>query len=160
MNEKVPMGIRETGEGHLPLIVGLTVASLTLVGCGGTYESATRDDLASTAVVLSQGRVDEGDAVPLDGSLASYVAHALAHSPALRASFERWKASTMRIARARRMPEPVVKYSYFIRSIETRVGPQQHKLSLMQAFPWPTALSAGADAASARAELSRSAASL
>jgi len=54
----------------------------------------------------------------------------------------------MRISRARRIPEPVIKYSYFVRSIETRVGPQQHKLSLMQAFPWPTALSAGADAAS------------
>jgi outer membrane protein TolC len=57
----------------------------------------------------------------------------------------------MRISRARRIPEPVIKYSYFVRSIETRVGPQQHKLSLMQSFPWPTALSAGADAASAKA---------
>lgn len=49
------------------------------------------------------------------------------------------------------MPEPIIKYSYFVRSIETRVGPQQHKLSLMQSFPWPTSLSAGTDAASARA---------
>ena len=79
------------------------------------------------------------------------MAYALARSPELQASFERWRAATMRISRARRLPEPIIKYSYFVRSIETRVGPQQHRLSLMQSFPWPTALSKGADAASSKA---------
>jgi cobalt-zinc-cadmium efflux system outer membrane protein len=124
--------------------------AVAMVGCRGTYESATRDDLATAAkVVVPSERPSASESEPvLDGTLNAYVAFALARSPELRASFERWRAATMRISRARRIPEPVIKYSYFVRSIETRVGPQNHKLSLMQSFPWPTALSAGADAAS------------
>ena len=129
------------------LLATLVIGS---VGCRGTYESVTRDELSTAASVVA--RESEPATEPaLDGSLSGYVAHALARSPELRASFERWRAATMRISRARRIPEPVIKYSYFVRSIETRVGPQQHKLSLMQSFPWPTALSKGADAASSKA---------
>ena len=120
------------------------------VGCRGTYESATRDDLSTAAAVIAVEE-DTMKEPSLDGSLSSYLAFALARSPELRASFERWRAATMRISKARRMPEPIVRYSYFVRSIETRVGPQQHKLSVLQAFPWPTALSKGADAASSKA---------
>ena len=127
------------------------MVAVALVGCRGTYESATRDDLATAAKIVVPDEVPPDSEPVLDGSLGSYLALALARSPELRASFERWRAATMRISRARRIPEPVIKYSYFVRSVETRVGPQQHKLSLMQSFPWPTALSAGADAASAEA---------
>ncbi|MBT8480910.1 MAG: TolC family protein [Myxococcales bacterium] len=130
--------------------VFFTVALVTSSGCRGTYESATRDDLGTAASVVARDEPPPTEPT-LDASLKSYVAHALARSPELRASFERWKAATLRISRARRMPEPIIKYSYFVRSVETPVGPQQHKLSLMQTFPWPTALSAGSDAASSRA---------
>ncbi len=129
------------------LLAALAIAS---VGCRGTYESATKDELSTAASLITREDAP-AEAPALDGSLNSYVAHALAQNPELRGSFERWRAATMRISRARRMPEPVLKYSYFVRSIETRVGPQQHKLSLMQSFPWPTALSKGADAASSKA---------
>jgi len=129
----------------------LAVTQAALVGCRGTYESATRDDLATAASIVAQEEAPPEAEPMLDGSLSSYLAFALARSPELRASFERWRAATMKISRARRIPEPIIKYSYFVRSVETRVGPQNHKLSLMQSFPWPTALSAGADAASAAA---------
>lgn len=128
----------------------LAALMIGVVGCRGTYESSTKDDLSTAASVIAEEEAPP-EAPSLDGSLSSYVAYALARSPELRASFERWRAATMRISRARRMPEPVIKYSYYVRSIETRVGPQQHKLSLMQSFPWPTALSKGADAASSKA---------
>lgn len=128
-----------------------TVALLAGVGgCRGTYESATRTDLDTAASIVVE-REPSPDPPALDGTLNAYVAAALAGNPELRASFERWRAATMRISRARRLPEPVLKYSYFVRSVETRVGPQRHRLSLMQSFPWPTALSAGADAASSEA---------
>ena len=142
MNLNIPRGMntRRTRAAMM-----LTVA---LVGCRGTYESATRDNLTTAASVIAQDNARPEAEPTLDGSLNGYVAFALARSPELRASFERWRAATMRISRARRIPEPVIKYSYYVRSIETRVGPQNHKLSLMQAFPWPTALSAGADVAS------------
>ena len=147
MEETIPKGMRRRPS---PAALLLAVVMVGLTGCHGTYESVTKSELESAGSAIAR---EETEATPpkLDGSLAAYVAYALAKSPELRGSFERWKAATMRISRARRMPEPVIKYSYFVRSVETRVGPQQHRLSLMQAFPWPTALSAGADAASSEA---------
>lgn len=86
-----------------------------------------------------------------NGTLAGYIAYAMENNPTLTAQFERWRASVYRISSARRLPDPVISYAYYIRSVETRVGPQRHKVSLKQTFPWPTRLSAGADAAAARA---------
>lgn len=151
MKTYVPIGISTQRKRHRHLAMLLALTASGWVGCRGTYESATKHDLRTVASLAAAEAVRRESTASIDGSLGSYVALALERSPELRASFERWKAATMRISRARRMPEPVIKYSYFVRSIETRVGPQQHKLSLMQAFPWPTALSAGADAASAKA---------
>ena len=85
---------------------------------------------------------------PSNGRLSSYVARALDNNPELRASFERWHAATRAVPSARALPDPTIKYSAFVRRVETRVGPQRHKLSLAQTFPWPTRLTAGADAAS------------
>jgi cobalt-zinc-cadmium efflux system outer membrane protein len=147
MKEDIPRGMVNHA-GRLGAL--LAVAAMGATGCRGTYESATKEDLATAGSIVASEE-PPAELPALDGSLNTYVAHALARNPELRASFERWKAATMRISRARRMPEPVIKYSYFIRSIETRVGPQKHKLSLMQSFPWPTALSAGADAAASEA---------
>ncbi len=86
-----------------------------------------------------------------DGRLQTYIALAMHESPQLAAAFERWQSSVYQISRSRRLPDPTISFSYFIQSVETRVGPQQAKLSLKQSFPWPTRLSAGADAASAQA---------
>ncbi len=87
------------------------------------------------------------------GTLGSYLAHALEQSPEVRAAFSQWKADVHRIARARRLPEPTLSFGYFIRSVETRVGPQRARVGLQQAFPWPTKLSAGADSAAAEAQV-------
>ena len=57
------------------------------VGCRGTYESVTRDEL-STAASAMASESEPAMEPALDGSLSSYVAHALARSPELRASFE------------------------------------------------------------------------
>ena len=89
--------------------------------------------------------------VPLDGTPRAYVEYALAHDHGLRARWERWRAATHRVARERRLPMPSLTYTVFIRGIETRVGPQRHKLSVRQRFPWPGELIAGADAAAAAA---------
>ncbi|MBT8467599.1 MAG: TolC family protein, partial [Deltaproteobacteria bacterium] len=71
--------------------------------------------------------------------------------PETRAAFERWRASALRISRTRRLPEPTLSFGYFVRSVETRVGPQRFKVGIAQTFPWPTKLSAASDAASQRA---------
>jgi cobalt-zinc-cadmium efflux system outer membrane protein len=130
-----------------PLVVA------ALIGCAGPHESTLRRDLARARVAYaSSATVEDGRSPPLaKGGLSAYLRLALNKNPELRASFERWRASVHRISSARRLPEPTLGFGYFVRSVETRVGPQQARISLQQAFPWPTRLTAGADAASARA---------
>lgn len=86
-----------------------------------------------------------------DGSVNRYVAMALENSPQVQAAFHDWQSSVHRIARARTLPEPTLTFAAFVQSVETRVGPQQARISVKQAFPWPTKLTAGGKAATAEA---------
>lgn len=130
-----------------------------LGGCAGTLEATTRADLGVVAARIDlqpRGTAEVAeDATAFDGSLGGYLAYALRKNPTLRASFQRWRAATLRISRARRLPEPTISYGYFVRSVETRVGPQRHRFGLSQTFPWPTKLTAGSDAAAAAARASQ-----
>lgn len=83
----------------------------------------------------------------IDGSLGRYLAHALRHSPELRAEHHAWRADVERSHAAGTLPDPMVTYAYFIQSVETRVGPQRHRIGVSQAFPWPTKLTASSRAA-------------
>lgn len=117
---------------------------ILLAGCATEYGRTAEREFRATDYQIepgpAQGRPD------FDGRFESYLAYAMRHSPELEANFARWRAAVLRIDPARRLPEPRITYGYFIRSVETRVGPQNHRLSLSQAFPWPTELTAGADA--------------
>ncbi len=99
-------------------------------------------------VVPDWDSVTNGDPTSV---LSSYTAYALATRPEILAAFSRWEASIHAVARQRRLPDPTLSAAYFIRSVETRVGPQRARLSLQQAFPWPGELTAGVDAASLQA---------
>lgn len=140
----------------------LVIVALTgiQVGCVGKYEPAVRHDLSAVredyALLPKEVPWDEdpgGDVLrsTVEAGLAGYLRLALERNPEIRAGFERWQASVLRISRSRRLPEPTIGFGYFVESVETRVGPQQARISLQQAFPWPTKLTAGADAASAQA---------
>jgi len=144
--------------------VASTIAIVALtgiqVGCVGKYEPAVRHDLSAVredyALLPKEVPWDEdpsGDALRsrVEAGLAGYLRIALERNPEIRAGFERWQASVNRISRSRRLPEPTIGFGYFVESVETRVGPQQARISLQQAFPWPTKLTAGTDAASAQA---------
>ena len=126
-----------------------------LVGCGSQIEKQSRAEFDRTLDQLSpltpphaattEPR-DDDEHEPL-GTLRSYVARAFANSPDLRASFEEWRAALAQPAQARKLPEPVLTYGGFIRAVETRVGPQKHRLNLMQWFPWPTRLTGAGQSA-------------
>lgn len=144
------------------VLLGLVGALPTLVGCATTGEISARDDYDRrvaepqpplTAIAPEAHQVTKKGKAPSaqSGSLAQYTAIAMARSPELKAAFARWNASVHRVSRARRLPEPMVTFGYFIQSVETRVGPQRAKIGLSQTFPWPTKLSAGSDAGSAQA---------
>lgn len=89
---------------------------------------------------------DVGEVSRLEGALNRFVAHALRRSPELRAAHARWASAVHEAAAAGRLPEPQVGYGGFIEAVETRVGPQQHRISLQQAVPWPGRLDAASDA--------------
>lgn len=133
----------------------LGLALLTLAGCVSHVEQQSRSDFDRVQVELNQpalGAAPEEDSNPENelqalGTLRSYVATAFANSPELRASYEQWRAALERPAQARRFPELVLTYGGFIRAVETRVGPQRHRVGAMQWFPWPSRLNAGRDAA-------------
>jgi outer membrane protein TolC len=124
------------------------------IGCAGALESQGHSNLA--VFEKERSLTPPPQSLPeFDGTLGAYLAFALKHSPEARASFERWRAATLRISRGRRLPDPNISFGYFLRSIETRVGPQRFKVGLSQNLPWPTKLSAAADSASEKARAAR-----
>jgi len=127
------------------------VITALFVGCAGQAEDRVRSDLSRQARSRGASSTEAGSP-SFDGSVGAYVAYAMAESPTLSASYARWAAATHRISPARRLPDPVVSYSYFVRSVETRVGPQRHRLGVRQRLPWPTAVSAGGESAALAAE--------
>ncbi len=108
--------------------------------------------LLATLAVLPSPNAGSGSAEhKFRGDVEGYVKYAMEESPSLRASFQWWRSLVHSISRARRLPEPKISYGFFLLSVETRVGPQRHRVGLSQTFPWPTKLTSGADAVAARA---------
>jgi outer membrane protein TolC len=62
--------------------------------------------------------------------------YAALNNPGLEAAFNRWKAALQKVPQVRSLPDPRFTYSYFIKEVETRAGPQRHKFGLSQMFPW------------------------
>ncbi|MGB1699153.1 MAG: TolC family protein, partial [Nannocystaceae bacterium] len=141
-----------------------TATILALGGCAHDTVETSRQELARTEAQLAPVAAEEEDAedptpatesttaeeLP-SGSLAQFQAYAVAHSPALRASFERWRAAVELPQQQRALPDPTITYAGFVSAIETRVGPMRHRLGVRQWFPWPTSVTARGDAAAARA---------
>ncbi len=125
----------------------VALAGLLLVSaCAGTHEQTVRDRLATQRFQFDE---TQPEAVPhFDGGLGPYVAHAVARHPRMEAAYYRWRASAARIDQGRRIPDPTLTYTGFVRRVETRVGPQRHKLSLRQQLPFPTVWGHGTEAAS------------
>lgn len=68
--------------------------------------------------------------------LNRYLATAAENNPALKARFNEYLAALEIAPQVRALPDPQVAFGYFISPVETRVGPQQLKLSASQFFPW------------------------
>ena len=86
-------------------------------------------------------------------SLDEVLAYAAVESPALESAFYDWQAALERSGYADSLPKPVVNFGWFIRSVETRVGPQKGRISFRQSFPWFGTLEARKDQASEGAEV-------
>ncbi|MFC1735440.1 TolC family protein [Candidatus Hydrogenedentota bacterium] len=58
------------------------------------------------------------------------------NNPSLKGAFLDWKAALEKIPQVKALPDPMFTFKYFVREVETRVGPQDYSLGIAQKFPW------------------------
>lgn len=83
-----------------------------------------------------------------DASPDEYVRYALYHSPEVEAAYQRWRASAERLPQVSALPDPRLSFGFFLEEVQTRTGPQDARVGVSQAFPWPGQLQKREDAAS------------
>lgn len=85
-------------------------------------------------------------------SLDAYLKIAAENNPGVKASYLEFEASMQRLPQVSSLPDPTLSMSALGRMIETRVGTQEARFSLMQAFPWFGTLKAKKEVAALEAE--------
>ncbi|MDF1548619.1 MAG: TolC family protein [Bacteroidales bacterium] len=68
--------------------------------------------------------------------LNQYLTTAAENNSGLRVKFNQYMAALQKGDQVGTMPDPKIAFGYFILPVETRVGPQQFKISAQQYFPW------------------------
>ncbi len=84
--------------------------------------------------------------------LDTYLERSAMNNAALKVKFNEYLAALENIPQVKALPDPKVMFGYFIRPVETRMGPQEFKFSASQMFPWFGMLGDRADAATRMAE--------
>ena len=74
----------------------------------------------------------------------SLTAEVLKKNPAFEAARLKWEAMKERPRIAGSLPDPMLSYGHFFQNVETRVGPQNQRLSVSQRIPFPGKLSLAA----------------
>jgi len=68
--------------------------------------------------------------------LDNYLQTAAENNPGLKAKFNHYLAALEIAPQVKALPDPNIAFAYFIRPVETRIGPQQFRMSASQLFPW------------------------
>ncbi len=68
--------------------------------------------------------------------LDNYLTVAAENNPGLKAKFNEYMAALEEAPQVKSLPDPQLAFGYFIKPVETRVGPQEFKISAYQMFPW------------------------
>ncbi|MDE0013718.1 MAG: TolC family protein [Candidatus Poribacteria bacterium] len=87
--------------------------------------------------------------------LPSLIQVAVARSPKISAAKARWQATVEQYPQVTALPDPMFMYGYYMRSVETRVGPQRHRVSFSQTFPYPGTLDAAGEVVKKAIEIER-----
>ncbi|MBS3773748.1 MAG: TolC family protein [Bacteroidales bacterium] len=69
-------------------------------------------------------------------TLNEYLKEAGENHPELQAAYHEYHAALEKVPQVGALPDPKLGFGYFISPIETRLGPQQLKISVSQMFPW------------------------
>ena len=133
--------MKEMEKTRISLFLAFVLLAINLTGC----TSIRGSDAAGNYRELKDGSYESAagikeDAIQIEltdaSTLSDYLAYAALHNPGLKAAFNRWKAALEKIPQVNSLPDPRFTYAYFIENVETRVGPQRHKLDISQTFPW------------------------
>lgn len=68
--------------------------------------------------------------------LKHFLRQAAQNNPEVKAAFNEYLAKLQEVPQVGALPDPEISFGYFINPIETRIGPQEARLSLSQMFPW------------------------
>ncbi len=68
--------------------------------------------------------------------LDSYLIIAAENNPGLKSRFNEYLAALEVAPQVKALPDPQLAFGYFIQPVETRVGPQEFRISASQMFPW------------------------
>ena len=82
-----------------------------------------------------------------------YLVEAGENNPGPQAAYREYYAALEKVPQAGSLPDPKVSFGYFISPVETRLGPQQFKVSLSQMFPWFGTLEAQKKAFAEKAQI-------
>ncbi len=85
-------------------------------------------------------------------SLEDYLQMAAENNPELKSAYAQFEAAMQQAPQVSSLPDPTLTMSAFGRMIETRVGAQEARFTLMQMFPWFGTLKAKEDASVLMAE--------
>jgi len=111
-------------------------------GCSSTSQREAFEDFRqverrSYGVPVSSGSaLPRGEPIAESSGLEDCLKYAALNNPGLEAAFNRWKAALEKSPQVTSLPDPKLTYAYFIERVETRVGPQRHRVGLAQTFPW------------------------
>lgn len=77
-------------------------------------------------------------------TLEDVIESTLRANASLRSAQDRWRALEKRPDIVRALPDPMLSYGHWLRSVETRVGAMENRIALSQRFPAPGKRSLGA----------------
>lgn len=100
-------------------------------------------------ICLSPCLADDSSALK---TIDDYLNFAMLNNAGVKAKFEQFKSAAEQVPQAKALEDPTFTYGYFVEEVETRVGPQRNRFSIMQKFPWFGVIEARTDAASAKAK--------
>ena len=93
---------------------------------------AGAQEVDQNAEIREKARIPSGE----KASLAYYLKIIRQNNPQLKAAYYRWQASLQKAPQVTALPDPNFTYGYFVENVETRVGPQRHKIGISQKLPW------------------------
>ena len=131
-------------------IVGVVIGSMLMLDALVQTEAYGMTQTTST---VEQTDVTAQFADTLE--LSSLIQVAVARSPKVTAAKARWQATIEQYPQVTALPDPMFMYGYYMRSVETRVGPQRHRVSFSQTFPYPGTLDAAGEVVKKAIEIER-----